>query len=117
MTDAPDLSPLNEAYKKAEETLEPLRSIADDLAAGAMTKEQALQAHIAKVREHLAALEDLNSAFPATQEFLRGRGLTNVRELDANGRTALAAFLASRLASLTHREPPATTPTDEEGEG
>lgn len=42
-------------------------------------------------------LEDLNSMFPATKEFLTARGLTNVRQLDKRGREELVAHLQNVL--------------------
>jgi len=42
-------------------------------------------------------LEDLNSMFPATKEFLTARGLTNVRQLDKTGREELVAHLQNVL--------------------
>jgi len=47
-----------------------------------------------------SSLEDLNSAYPTTQEFLRQRGLTNVRELDAQGREDLKRHLEGTLAAF-----------------
>jgi hypothetical protein len=46
------------------------------------------------------ALEDLNSSYPATQEFLQARGLTNVRQLDAAGRAELVKHLEKTLADI-----------------
>jgi len=54
-----------------------------------------------KAKEALAGLEDLNSAFPATQDFLRARGLTNVRQLDKEGNAALRAHLEGILKGLS----------------
>ena len=54
----------------------------------------------AQARKTLASLEDANSAFPATQEFLRARGLTNVRQLDAQGNQELREHLERILQAL-----------------
>lgn len=54
----------------------------------------------ASARRTLAALEDANSAFPATKEFLEARGLTNVRQLDAQGLQELRAHLEGILQGL-----------------
>ena len=54
----------------------------------------------ASARKTLAALEDANSAFPATQEFLQARGLTNVRELDKQGLQELREHLEGLLQGL-----------------
>lgn len=53
-----------------------------------------------KARETLSQLEDLNSAFPATKEFLVARGLTNVRQLDAQGMRELKEHLERTLQGL-----------------
>lgn len=57
-----------------------------------------------QARRTLASLEDANSAFPATQEFLRARGLTNVRELDKQGLAELREHLERTLKSLCKAE-------------
>jgi hypothetical protein len=54
----------------------------------------------AQARRTLESLEDANSAFPATQEFLRARGLTHMRELDAQGRKELREHLERTLQEL-----------------
>lgn len=54
----------------------------------------------ASARRTLTALEDANSAFPATQEFLQARGLTNVRELDPQGLKELREHLERTLQAL-----------------
>ncbi len=54
----------------------------------------------AKARETLTQLEDLNSAFPATREFLEARGLTNVRQLDKAGMQELKEHLERTLQGL-----------------
>jgi hypothetical protein len=46
-------------------------------------------------------LEDTNSLYPATQEFLRLKGVKNVRELDETGKRELTEFLRAELARLT----------------
>ncbi|MEY4744606.1 MAG: hypothetical protein RL272_551 [Candidatus Parcubacteria bacterium] len=53
-----------------------------------------------KARETLTRLEDLNSMFPATKEFLAARGLTNVRQLDKTGLEELKAHLERTLKLL-----------------
>jgi hypothetical protein len=62
--------------------------------------EQQLDALDASARRTLAALEDANSAFPATQEFLQSRGLTNVRQLDKQGMQDLREHLERTLQAL-----------------
>lgn len=54
----------------------------------------------ASARRTLAALEDANSAFPATQEFLQARGLTNIRQLDKQGLQELKEHLEGILQGL-----------------
>jgi hypothetical protein len=49
-----------------------------------------LREGLIKIRDNL---KDLNSAMPATQEFLRARGLTHVRQLDAQGNKELLNYL------------------------
>lgn len=44
--------------------------------------------------------EDLNSAFPATREFLESRGLTNIRQLDNQGMRDLDMYLQAYLARV-----------------
>ena len=61
-----------------------------------------LDKRLAESRDKLAALNEkldiLNSSFPATQDFLRARGLTRVSQLDASGREQLERYLLSVLA-------------------
>lgn len=52
-----------------------------------------LQEYLQKLRKLRTQLEDLNSDYPETAEFLRDRGLTNVRELDESGRAELVSHL------------------------
>ncbi len=47
-------------------------------------------------------LQDLNSAFPETQAFLRARGLSNVRELDARGKQELTEYLVRVLRRMAN---------------
>ena len=49
------------------------------------------------LEDTLAELDELNSSFPATREFLKGRGLTRVSELDKAGMRELAGHLKSTL--------------------
>lgn len=51
-------------------------------------------------RATLTQLEDLNSSFPATREFLESRGLTNVRQLDKSGLQELKEHLERTLQGL-----------------
>ena len=53
------------------------------------------------LKESLRTIEDVNSMFPATQDFLRARGLTNIRELDDAGREELRKHLQLELQKLT----------------
>ena len=46
---------------------------------------------------YLRDLEDTNSAMPETKSFLEARGLTNVRQLDKDGREALVMHLKNTL--------------------
>lgn len=48
------------------------------------------------------ALEDLNSKFPATSEFLRSKGLENVRDLTERDRKELIAHLTKKYHRLLH---------------
>lgn len=52
------------------------------------------------LRVSLEALQEANNAFPATQDFLRSRGFTHVRELDDAGLDALNAYLTEELRKL-----------------
>ncbi len=54
------------------------------------------------VRRLSSDMADLNSRYPATQEFLRARGLKNVRQLDKNGRKELREHLEKTLFSLSN---------------
>lgn len=47
-------------------------------------------------------LEDLNSNFPATKEFLRMRGLENVRDLDERGKKELIVCLRKKYKKFLH---------------
>ncbi len=57
-----------------------------------------------KIRDQLIrsknAMQDLNSDFPATREFLKARGLTNVGQLDAAGRADLQRHLLDVLEKI-----------------
>ena len=53
------------------------------------------------MKEHLKTLDDLNSRFPATADFLRARGLTHMSQLDAAGNSALKQHLLAMLDTLT----------------
>lgn len=46
-----------------------------------------------RLEKLLDELKDLNSSYPATQEFLQARGLTHVNELDKQGTQELIAHL------------------------
>lgn len=48
-------------------------------------------------------LDDINSSFPATRAFLQKKGLTNVSQLDEQGRTDLMAFLSRALEQYRNR--------------
>lgn len=50
----------------------------------------------------LREMQDINSARPATREFLQARGLTNVRELDAAGQKELREYLQNKLRLATN---------------
>ncbi len=50
----------------------------------------------------LRDLEDTNSSFPATQEFLKSHGLTNVRQLDKTGKAELMAHLKNTLRLVSN---------------
>jgi hypothetical protein len=52
-----------------------------------------------KVRDQL---DDLNSAFPETQKFLRSKGVTKVSELDEAGRQELMQHLREVLAKISN---------------
>lgn len=62
-----------------------------------------LRPELEKMAERLG---DLNSAYPATKEFLKLKGVSHVRELDAAGRQELAAYLRAELARLTGKAGP-----------
>jgi len=47
------------------------------------------------------SLDELNSAFPETQKFLRDRGLTKVSQLDEAGRRQLTEHLRSVLSKIS----------------
>jgi len=47
------------------------------------------------------SLDDLNSAFPETRNFLQARGLTKVSQLDEAGRKALTEHLRAVLAKIS----------------
>lgn len=52
------------------------------------------------LKKTLNDLEDVNSSFPATQEFLCAKGLTHIRELDKKGRDELVEYLQKTYQSL-----------------
>lgn len=57
-----------------------------------------LHGKLSKLRDDL---DDLNSAFPETQKFLRARGVSKVSELDPAGRQELTEHLQRVLAGLS----------------
>ncbi|OGY67621.1 MAG: hypothetical protein A3B16_01270 [Candidatus Zambryskibacteria bacterium RIFCSPLOWO2_01_FULL_45_43] len=57
-----------------------------------------------KAQDSLKKLQDTNSAFPATREFLLTRGLTNVSELNEQGMKDLQNHLLDVLSKLSKKE-------------
>ncbi len=57
------------------------------------------EAHTAAVQV-LDQLDELNSAFPATRQFLESRGVTRVSQLDSEGRDELMAHLQRTLQTI-----------------
>ncbi len=53
-----------------------------------------------KAETALKEIQDLNSSFPATKDFLRARGLKNVSELDEAGTKDLFNHLLDVYAGL-----------------
>jgi hypothetical protein len=47
-------------------------------------------------------LQDLNSQYPATRQFLYSRGLKHVSELDAQGMKDLREYLTGEYKKLLH---------------
>ena len=47
-------------------------------------------------------LQDMNSQYPATRQFLYSRGLTHVSELDAQGMKDLREYLTGEYKKLLH---------------
>lgn len=62
------------------------------------------------LKDDLEALRDklaeANSMFPATREFLRSKGVSNVMELSPEDRLALKAYLQAELAALAGKAGP-----------
>ena len=56
----------------------------------AMNEQIRMLERLTNIQRHL---EDLNSSYPATAEFLKEKGVTNVRELDEQGRAELVSHL------------------------
>jgi hypothetical protein len=73
-----------------------LAGLVDDIERGNI----GLTAHRVEQERLLAELKDTNSAFPATQEFLKGRGLTHVNQLSKRGMRDLTAHLQGILRNL-----------------
>ena len=67
-----------------------------------MEKSAHALAKIADLRKLTQELEDLNSQFPATKEFLQSKGLENVRDLNEHERKELLAHLAKKYRRLLH---------------
>ena len=63
-----------------------------------------LQCWLDRNRAILRSLENANSQFPATRNFLRSRGLEHVSELDAKGIEDLRRHLMQTLADLTSQK-------------
>ncbi len=53
-----------------------------------------------KLKELRSSMQKLNTEFPATQAFLKWRGLSEVQELDKAGVRSLIAHLKERHAHL-----------------
>ncbi len=56
----------------------------------------------ASLEHYSDILEDMNSQYPATQEFLKLHGKTHVRELDQHGRQELLEYLHKTLQKYAH---------------
>jgi hypothetical protein len=52
-------------------------------------------------KQSLRILDEVNSNFPATRDFLAARGLTLVSQLDEKGREELQAHLIQTLKNLS----------------
>ena len=52
-----------------------------------------MREELANLSRLLAKLEEVNSFYPATRQFLRARGLDRVSELGSDGRRELLAHL------------------------
>jgi hypothetical protein len=61
---------------------------------------QRLSAEGERLREAGRILDELNSSFPDTKEFLEARGLTKVSQLDEQGREELTDYLTKKLHEL-----------------
>lgn len=57
------------------------------------TEKDALNIVLEKANDQLVKLQNLNSEFPATREFLEARRLHNVSQLDARGRKEIVEYL------------------------
>jgi len=53
-----------------------------------------------RLRQYGSVLDEINSAFPATKDFLAARGLTRVSQLDESGREELSQHLETLLRQL-----------------
>ncbi len=62
--------------------------------------EKKLNDELYALKTTIKELDDINSRFPATQEFLQSKGLTHVSELDEEGRKELEVYLKKTLDSL-----------------
>lgn len=62
--------------------------------------EEKFQRAIDKIKTTSAALNDAISQFPATQEFLQSKNLTNISELDEKGMRELEEYLTKMLDAL-----------------
>lgn len=61
-----------------------------------------LQIKAENLERMLRRLEDVNSFYPATQQFLRERGLEHVSELGHDGRQELVTHLQQILKRMVH---------------
>lgn len=55
-----------------------------------------------KLESSLAKLQEVNSSFPATREFLKIKGLESVAELDRDGMRELQDFLRGIYKKMVH---------------
>lgn len=89
-----DLTPKDqERLRETQEDAErAMRNVLDAMAGG-----------VSALRQRAECLQDINSKYPATRDFLRTKGLEHISELDEEGTKELTTHLESVLEEIQQK--------------